>query len=75
LLVISVIRTSCRRRVISSSHSPERFGSCFIPMSSRINRSGFRYRAKILSCPAYASSCNSSRTTSTIGRGKSVSTL
>ena len=31
--------------MISNRYSPLRFGSCFIPMSSTISRSGFRYFA------------------------------
>jgi len=40
--VIMVERFSYRRMMISKRYSPERLGSCFMPMSSLMTRSGFR---------------------------------
>lgn len=52
LLVMIVDFTSCRRMMTSKRYSPNRFSNCFIPMSSIINRSGFRYRCQRISLTA-----------------------
>ena len=41
--------------MISKRYSPDRFGNCFIPMSSMISSSGLRYRDRTLSSAAMAS--------------------
>jgi len=70
-----VDRVWCRRMTISKRNSPDRLGSCFRPMSSTMTRSGFRYRARILSSPAIASSFMNSRTTSKIDLYSTVKRL
>ncbi len=66
--VIIVDRVSYRRMTTSKRHSPERLGSCFIPMSSMINSSGFKYIVNTLSSWPSTSSCRKSRTKSKIER-------
>jgi hypothetical protein len=39
--------------MISKRNSPLRLASCFMPMSSMINRSGLRYLARTLDYPRY----------------------
>jgi hypothetical protein len=53
---------------ISKRYSPDRFGNCFIPMSSMISSSGLRYRDSTLSSADSASSWRKSRTTSNTER-------
>ena len=66
--VIIVDRVSYRRITTSKRHSPERLGNCFMPMSSMINNSGFRYLFKILFSWPSTSSWRKSRTKSKIDR-------
>ena len=50
--VTGAVKNGCGWRLpISNRYSPDRFGSCFIPMSSMISRSGFRYLWSVRSCP------------------------
>src|SRR4051812_37165830 len=52
----------------SKRYSPDRFGNCFIPMSSMISRSGLRYFASTLSSADSALSWRKSRATSNTDR-------
>ena len=72
LEVIIVDLVSYRRMIISKRYSPDLFGNCFMPISSIINRSGFRYWASTLSWSAKASSCRKSLRTSKTERYRTV---
>ncbi|KKM05446.1 hypothetical protein LCGC14_1754030 [marine sediment metagenome] len=70
--VMIVDFTSYRRMITSKKYSPDRRDNGLMPMSSMINRSGFRYCVSTLSWPANASSRRKSRTRSKIDRYRTV---